>query len=167
MIPSRILASFDSSILQFPTRSLLLLAKDSYSKMTANFTIRWRISWRPACGIQCMKIRVGKLKPNARPERQPWPSSLADILLDDQGTAEILDTLLRWAVEPGHGQGVFNVIVGLAQFWEPLAVQLLRSPAVFPLATQHLQHSIDTFPGGIVARSNLWGLNVWSCTMFF
>ncbi|KAJ7474083.1 hypothetical protein FB451DRAFT_1558325 [Mycena latifolia] len=115
-------------------------------------------------------LTTGKLrkpKGNVRPESQPWPSTVADILPNDQSVSEVLDALLRWAVEPGHGQAVFSLISALARFWEPFIVQLLRTPAAFSLAMQHLQHAADTFPGGPVVRTDVWAMNVNTCALFF
>ncbi|KAJ7624317.1 hypothetical protein DFH06DRAFT_1305184 [Mycena polygramma] len=86
-----------------------------------------------------------KLKKNAQPERQPWPSKVEDILPNGASAAEVLDTLLRWAVEPGYGSAVFGLLPELARFWEPFAAELMGRPAAFLLATQHLQHAADTY----------------------
>ncbi|KAJ7232719.1 hypothetical protein C8J57DRAFT_1729795 [Mycena rebaudengoi] len=108
-----------------------------------------------------------KPKEGVHPEYQPWPSSLADILPHGKNASEILATVLLWATEPGHGQAIFSLITSLTRFWEPSAVELFRTPSVFLLATEHLDHSVDTFPGGVVSRSDVWVMNVNAITMFF
>ncbi|KAJ7271559.1 hypothetical protein C8J57DRAFT_1319263 [Mycena rebaudengoi] len=107
-----------------------------------------------------------KPKEGVHPDYQPWPSSLADILPHGKAASEILATLILWAAEPGHGQAIFNLITALTHFWEPFAVELFRTPSVFLLATELLDHAVDTFPGGVVPSSDVWVMNVDSIAGF-
>ncbi|KAJ6517468.1 hypothetical protein C8R47DRAFT_1087343 [Mycena vitilis] len=86
-----------------------------------------------------------KSRKNAATERQPWPCKLEDILPNGASNAEVLDALLRWAIEPGHGGTVFAVIQGLARFWEPFTAELMSRRSVFHLVTAHLHHAANTF----------------------
>ncbi|KAJ6517454.1 hypothetical protein C8R47DRAFT_1255068 [Mycena vitilis] len=107
-----------------------------------------------------------KRKANGRPERQPWPSHLDDILPGGASTAEVLDSLLRWAREPGHGTAAFTVISALARFWEPFATELMNRPTAFLLAMRHLQHAADTFSPHAPDAWN-WPCVVDKCAEFF
>ncbi|KAJ7754085.1 hypothetical protein B0H16DRAFT_756493 [Mycena metata] len=109
-----------------------------------------------------------KHKEGVLPDSQPWPSDITDILPHGKNPSDVLDAILLWAVEPGHGQ-IFALIDSLARFWEPFAVALFQRPSVFALATQHLEHAIDTFPGGAVGTNRLknWVQSVNGITAFF
>ncbi|KAJ7729568.1 hypothetical protein B0H16DRAFT_1469953 [Mycena metata] len=85
---------------------------------------------------------------------QRWPGSIGDILPNYATPGEVLDTLLRWAVEPGHGQAAFSLISALARFWEPFTAEVLNRPDVFFLATRHLQYVADTHIDS--ERSRTW-----------
>ncbi|KAJ7754090.1 hypothetical protein B0H16DRAFT_1690640 [Mycena metata] len=82
--------------------------------------------------------------------------------------SDVLDAILLWAIEPGHGQ-IFALIDSLARFWEPFAVALFQRPSVFSLATQHLERAIDTFPGGVAGTNDHkhWAQSVNGIATFF
>jgi hypothetical protein len=52
---------------------------------------------------------------------------------------------VQWAANVPGGHSVFSLIGALARFWEPFAVQLFQSLAVFGLATQHLRYEFDSY----------------------
>ncbi|KAJ7181380.1 hypothetical protein C8R43DRAFT_1116760 [Mycena crocata] len=108
-----------------------------------------------------------KQKPAVAPGRQPWPSSVGDIIPNDCTEGELLTRLLRWASEPGRGHAAFRFSTVLAGFWEPFAVQLLQTPTAFALAVQHLQHAVDIFPAVDVGKRPMWSLTVKLCTDLF
>ncbi|KAJ7152033.1 hypothetical protein C8R46DRAFT_1042909 [Mycena filopes] len=102
------------------------------------------------------KFRKRKKGTTTPSERRPWPGGVHDILPGGATPAEVLDTLLRWAVAPGHGYSAFSLICTLANFWEPFSAEVVNRPDVFILATQHLQHTADIYPGTALAGS-------WAC----
>ncbi|KAJ7088397.1 hypothetical protein B0H15DRAFT_289881 [Mycena belliarum] len=113
-------------------------------------------------GLAAGKFRR-KAKDNTPAERQPWPGSVSDILPNGQTEAQVLDALLRWAAEPGQCEVVFSIICSLAHFWEPFAVEVLRRPDVFFLATRHLREAAATYPG----QPDIWTIKVKILALFF
>ncbi|KAJ7252814.1 hypothetical protein C8J57DRAFT_1349438, partial [Mycena rebaudengoi] len=117
-----------------------------------------------ACQCNLERSSLLNIHQNSRAEATPTKSlDLTLITLCGNISAPkegILTTVLLWAAEPGHGQAIFSLITSLTRFWEPFAVELFRTPS-------HLDHAVDTFPGGVAPRSDVWVMDVNAITMFF
>jgi hypothetical protein len=95
-----------------------------------------------------MHLGAGKFrkeKDNVSEDAQPWPSRISDVIPTPDGEKEPLSVLVQWAANVPGGHSIFSLIGALARFWEPFAVQLFQSLAVFGLATQHLRYEFDSY----------------------
>jgi hypothetical protein len=93
-------------------------------------------------------LPVGKLRKalrNARADAQPWPNNQEDIISSPEGIKGTIAALLRWAIAPPSGYGVFLVLGGLARFWDPYAREILRTPRALSLATDHIRFALDHY----------------------
>lgn len=88
-----------------------------------------------------------KRKGDAPPEEQPWPCCIEDLILVPDGECDVLCAICKWAspLSIPHGHIVFVLIGALARFWQPLANKLFLTPLVLELASEHMQHAIDTY----------------------
>ncbi|KAF7363049.1 MYND-type domain-containing protein [Mycena venus] len=72
------------------------------------------------------------------------------------------------ATVPG-GHSVFCLIGAVARYWEPFAQEVFRVPSLFVLATNHLQHALDsnTRRIGFAERYSLFITPVIACAQGF
>ncbi|KAJ7116948.1 hypothetical protein C8R44DRAFT_738813 [Mycena epipterygia] len=84
--------------------------------------------------------------PTLHDAKKRWPTRLEDLLPFGGGPRQLCDTLLKWGADPSTGYGCFALIGGVAMLWPQFQTHVLRTPAVFSLATDHLQHALDKFP---------------------
>ncbi|KAJ7463247.1 hypothetical protein FB451DRAFT_1265972, partial [Mycena latifolia] len=106
-----------------------------------------------------MKLGAGKLrkeKANVSQDAQPWPSRVSDVIPIPDGEYDLLVALMQWAGTVPGGHSVFALIGALARFWEPFTLQVLRTPHVFTLATEHLKRAIDSYNTGLSLLAQMY-----------
>ncbi|KAJ7434335.1 hypothetical protein B0H11DRAFT_2296340 [Mycena galericulata] len=92
------------------------------------------------CPGQLQKRRKGKTS-----DTQPWPHSESDLLGNPSTCRKTLDMLLPWARDIASGAGIFIVLNGLLQYWEPFSRELGTTPEVFTLARDHLNFALAKY----------------------
>ncbi|KAJ6554836.1 hypothetical protein B0H19DRAFT_1154577 [Mycena capillaripes] len=93
-----------------------------------------------SCPGQLPKTRKGRT-----PETQPWPHTERDLLGGLLTCRDSLRPLLIWAQDIPSGAGIFIVLNGLLQFWEPFSRELGAAPQIFTLARDHLIFSLTQY----------------------
>lgn len=97
-----------------------------------------------------------------QPSASPGPAT-SRIFSQRQAQCRGPGQLLLWVAEPGQEQGAFKVLSSLAHVWEPFAVEMIRTPKPFALATQHLHHAVDNVPHGPIIKTDSWVQSVNTC----
>ncbi|KAF8189251.1 hypothetical protein K438DRAFT_2019127 [Mycena galopus ATCC 62051] len=119
-----------------------------------------------------MRIGPGKflkVKENTPVDARPWPTCIADVIPAAGGEREVLKGMVQWGVTVPGGHSVFCLIGALARYWEPFALEVFRRPALFALATNHLQHALDSNVPGISSaeRYSVFVTPVIACAQGF
>ncbi|KAJ7192837.1 hypothetical protein GGX14DRAFT_479585 [Mycena pura] len=110
-----------------------------------------------------------KSKQNLPADAQPWPTCIEDVIPASRTEADVLVSIVRWAADYPGGHSVFALLAGLARFLEPFAQVIFRAPAVFLLATRHLQCALQAYDPHVdrTLQMNAFTSPLIACTGFF
>ncbi|KAJ7489021.1 hypothetical protein FB451DRAFT_1362039 [Mycena latifolia] len=149
------------------SKGMLSSVKRHLSTCTCNvqdaFTLALHPPWNPCdetsffkfifhltevVGVALTDTRPGQLhsrRKGKNDDKQPWPVSEAD-LLGCAGTCQkTLEIFLLWAEDIPSGCGIFILICGLLNFWEPFSSELHKTPQILILAIGHLQFALAQY----------------------
>ncbi|KAJ6566438.1 hypothetical protein B0H19DRAFT_710532 [Mycena capillaripes] len=75
-----------------------------------------------------------------------WPISIDDLNPFSAPPRQLCDTILKWAADPSSGYAAFTLIGALAVVWPSVERHVFSTPAIFTLATAHLEYTLNNIP---------------------
>ncbi|KAJ7633575.1 hypothetical protein DFH06DRAFT_1139914 [Mycena polygramma] len=114
---------------------------------------------------KALAISIEVFRPAAHDAAKRWPVGMKDLDPFNAQPRALCDALMQWAAHSTGGSAVFILIGAVAKIWKPFEDQVLATPRVFALATEHLEDALANYPTHDVG--DLWqsrfGARVFAC----